>query len=62
MVKYFCDKCGNEIKTYITAVPMYAYDGLGTPIAFIKNNHLCEECAERFNMIKNQLEHEEDFF
>jgi hypothetical protein len=62
MIKYFCDKCGNEIKTCVTQVPMYAYDGLGSAIVFIKNNHLCEECTEKFNMVKDQLEHKEDFF
>lgn len=62
MIKYFCDKCGNEIKTNVTAVPMYAYDGLGNAIVYIKSNHLCEECVEKFDMIKDQLEHDEDFF
>ena len=62
MIKYFCDKCGNEIKTTVTQVPMYAYDGLGSVIVFIRNNHLCEECAKKFNAIKDQLKHEEDFF
>lgn len=61
-VKCFCDKCGNEIKTDIMVVPMYAYDGLGNVIVFIKNNYLCEECTKKFNMIKDRLEHEEDFF
>lgn len=62
MIKYFCDKCDNEIKGRITAVPMYAYDGLGAAIVFIKTNHLCDNCVEKFNAIKDQLEHEEDFF
>lgn len=62
MIKYFCDKCGNEIKTNITVIPMYAYDGLGNVIIYVKDNHLCEECAEKFKMIQDQLEHDEDFF
>lgn len=62
MIKYFCDKCGNEIKTMAAIVPMYAYDGLGNVILYIRDNHLCEECVEKFNAIKDQLEHEEDFF
>lgn len=62
MLKYFCDKCGNEIKGCATPVPMYAYDGLGTAIKFIRNNHLCEECAKKFHKIEDQLEREEDFF
>lgn len=62
MVRYFCDKCGNEINTTITVIPMYARDGLGCVIKFIRNNHLCEKCATKFNEIQDQLEYEEDFF
>ena len=63
MIKYFCDKCGSEIKTSISmTIPMYAYDGLGNVIIYVKDNHLCEECAEKFKMIQDQLEHDEDFF
>lgn len=61
-MKYFCDKCDNEIKTTVTAVPMYVRDGLGVAICFARYNHLCEECAKRFNEIQDQLEFEEDFF
>ena len=62
MIRYFCDKCGNEIKTDVTAVPMYARDGLGVAIAFVRHNHLCEECTKKFDEIQDQLEYEEDFF
>lgn len=62
MIKYFCDKCGNEVESNGLVVPMYAYDAIGTKLAFLKNNLLCEKCVEKFNMIKDRLEHEEDFF
>lgn len=62
MIKYFCDKCGNEITTTIRAVPIYARDSIGVTIAFIGYNHLCEECAKKFDEIQDQLEYEEDFF
>lgn len=62
MVKCFCDKCGNEIETISLMVPMFVRDGAGTKLMFLKNNILCEKCAEKFNMVKDNLEHEEDFF
>ena len=62
MIKYFCDKCGNEFKEFGLAVPVYAYDNLGVKLAFIDQKHLCNECANKFNMIKDRLKHEEDFF
>ena len=63
MLKYFCDKCGNEIKTsVITTIPMYAYDNFGATIWCIGNKHLCEKCVKEFEKIKDQLQHKEDFF
>lgn len=62
MIKYFCDKCGNEFKSNGLAVPMYAYNAAGVKLMFLKNNILCDECAKKFNMVKDRLEHEEDFF
>lgn len=62
MIKYFCDKCDNEIKTTGRAIPMYARDGLGAVICFMRYNHLCEECAKKFDEVKDRLEFEEDFF
>lgn len=61
-VKYFCDKCGNECKSNCTVIPMYAYDGLGMKIVHIKNNILCDECAKKFKLVEDRLEHDEDFF
>lgn len=62
MIKYFCDKCGNEIVSNGLAIPIYAYDGLGVALLFIGNKHLCDECVKKFDMIKDRLEHEQDFF
>lgn len=62
MIKYFCDRCGNEFKSNGLAVPVYARDGLGAKLLFAKDKHLCDECAKKFNMIKDRLEYEENFF
>ena len=62
MIKYFCDKCGKEIKTEVRAIPMYARDRFGAAICFIRYNHICEECAKQFDEIQDHLEYEEDFF
>lgn len=62
MVKYFCDKCGNEFKEFGLAIPIYAYDGLGVRLTFLDQKHLCNECASKFKMVKDRLNHEEDFF
>jgi hypothetical protein len=40
-----------------------AYDVLGALITYIgAPKHLCEECSEKLDTIKDQLEHEEDIF
>lgn len=62
MIKFFCDKCNNEIEKFATIIPIYAYDGKGNIIAYIKDKHLCENCTKEFNRIKDKLKHEEDFF
>lgn len=62
MIKYFCDRCGNEFKSNGLAIQVYARDGIGTKIWFEDNKHLCAECADKFNMIKDRLEYEEDIF
>lgn len=62
-VKYFCDKCGNEIEKNGVAILINVYDGLGSVLlSEIGRKFLCEECAEKFNMVKDRLEHAEDFF
>ena len=62
MIKYFCDRCGNEFKSKGLMIPMYARDGLGAKIMLVGDKHLCDECAKKFNMIKDKLEYEENFF
>lgn len=62
MIKYFCDRCGNEFKSNGLTIQVYARDNLGVKIVFACEKHLCDECAKKFNMVKDRLEHEEDFF
>lgn len=62
MIKYFCDRCGNEFKSDGLAIPVYARDGLGVKISFVDNKHLCAKCTNKFNMVKDRLEYEENFF
>ena len=62
MIKYFCDRCGNEFKSNGLVIPVYARDGLGAKTFFVDNKHLSVKCTNKFNMIKDRLEHEEDFF
>lgn len=62
MIKYFCDKCGNEFKSKGLTLSIYARDNLGVKIVFACEKHLCDECAKKFNMIKDRLKNEEDFF
>ena len=62
MIKYFCDRCGNEFKSNGLTVPIFARDGLGAKLLFAKNKHLCDECAKKFNMVRSRLKYEEDFF
>ena len=61
-VKYFCDRCGNEFKSNGLVVPVYAYDALGIKLFDVGKKFLCEECTKKFELIKDRLEHEEDFF
>lgn len=62
MIKYFCDRCGKEMdkgRQMYTGV----YDALGVLVTYIGTpKHLCEECSEKLNAIKDQLDHEEDIF
>lgn len=62
MIKYFCDKCGNEFKSNGLIIPIYARDRCGVKLIFAKDKHLCGKCANKFNAVKNLLEYEEDFF
>ncbi len=61
-VKYFCDKCGSECKSNVSVIPIYARDTLGTKLMFLRNNILCDECAKKFNSVKDRLKCVECFF
>ena len=61
-VKYFCDKCGNEFKSNGLVVPVYARDAHGIKLFDAGNKYLCDECTKKFELVKDRLEHEEDFF
>lgn len=58
-VKYFCDKCGNEIEK--GGIEIWVNLNT-TPLNSIGRKFLCEECAEKFKKVKDRLEHAEDFF
>ena len=62
MIKYFCDRCGKECDKDVMTIQRFAYDGLGATIAWIRNDHLCKECIEKFMEIHDKLEHEDDIF
>lgn len=61
-VRYFCDRCKNEFKSNGLAIDMYTRDALGIKLMHMGKGLLCEECAKKFNMIKDRLENEDDFF
>lgn len=61
-VRYFCDRCEKEFKSNGLAIETHARDALGMKIAYMGMGLLCEECAKKFNMVKDRLEYEEDFF
>lgn len=61
--KYFCDRCGDEIEKNGSAILINAYDGLGNVLlSGIGRKFLCEKCTKKFDMIRDRLEHAEDFF
>lgn len=63
MIKYFCDRCGKEeSKGEIRTIQRFAYDGLGNKIVWMRNDHLCKECDEKFMAIHDKLKNEEDIF
>ena len=63
MIKYFCDRCGQEIKSNGRSMYTGVYDALGALITTIgPPKYLCEECCAKFDSIKEQLKHEEDIF
>ena len=62
MIKNFCDKCGNEIKSNGLVIPLYVRDGLGVKLFCASYQYLCDECTKKFNAVKDRLKYEEDFF
>lgn len=62
MIKYFCDKCGNEFRSNGLVVPLYVRDGLGVKLFCASYQYLCDECTKKFNAVKDRLKYEEDFF
>lgn len=60
-IRYFCDRCEKEFKSNGLAIEIWVRDALGVKIAMGKGL-LCEECAKKFNMVKDRLDCEEDFF
>ena len=64
MIKYFCDRCGKETKKNAMVVQKeVARGGISDSVMFVfDTGMLCEECAEKFDVIKDKLEHVEDIF
>ena len=62
MIKYFCDRCGKECGKGARTIERFAYDGLGIKIVWIRNDHLCKECDEKFMSIHDKLKNEDDIF
>ena len=54
MIKYFCNKCGKEVKEINQIFDTeHAKDRLGRNIAFLKATeiHLCNECYKKFKQL-----------
>lgn len=64
MIKYFCDRCGKETKKNAIVVQKdVARGGKFNSVIFVFDTGiLCEECAEKFDAIKDKLRYEEDIF
>lgn len=62
MIKYFCDRCGKECDKDAMTIQRFAYDGLGATITWIRNDHLCKECIDKFLTVKDKLKHDDDIF
>ena len=59
-IKYFCDRCGKEVITNGATIIINSYKDSEKPSFGF--HYLCEECLKKYEMIKDQLKHEEDFF
>ena len=62
MIKYFCDRCGKECGKRARTIARFAYDGLGSKIVWIRNDHLCKECDDKFIEVYDKLKHDDDIF
>ena len=64
MIKYFCDRCGKETKKNAMVVQKeVARGGISNSVMLVfDTGMLCEECAEKFDAIKDKLEYVEDIF
>ena len=64
MIKYFCDRCGKETKRNAIVIQKeVARGGRDNGVLFVFDaGILCEECAEKFEAIKDKLKYEEDIF
>lgn len=61
-VRYFCDRCEKEFKSNGLVIETYARDALGMVMAYMGKALLCEACTKKFDMVKDRLKYEEDFF
>lgn len=61
-VRYFCDRCEKEFKSGGLGIETYARDAFGAKIVYAGLGLLCEKCAKKFNVVKDRLKYEEDFF
>lgn len=61
-VRYFCDRCEKEFKSGGLKMSVYARDAFGTKIVCMGEGLLCEACTKKFDMVKDRLKYEEDFF
>ena len=64
-LKYFCDRCGRELKSNNNSpggIAIIRRVGTDFSQGFKGMSYLCDECAEKFIMVKDRLEHENDFF
>ena len=63
MIKYFCDRCGKEVKDDGLQLDAGLFNGHNQMVMrYGDPKHLCKECAEKFDAIKDKLEREEDIF
>jgi hypothetical protein len=62
VIKYFCDRCGEEFSSAGLQLAVFARDKYGSPLLHGGYKHLCERCKQKFLYIKDKLEYSEKFF